>query len=460
MNIKVKRLGPLDQADLSLGDFTIICGDNNTGKTYATYALFGFLSFWREGFSVNVPRSTINQLLDEGTVHIDLREYSRKYDDIISSGCKQYNGRMAHVFAASEERFENTEFQIQINRDDISTEGHFDRTMKAAKADLFMIKKQAGDNILTVTLLVEKKKFGIPLESVQSIIGNAISEVLFGRLFPKPFIVSAERTGAAIFRKELNFARNRLLEEMSQADKKFNPLDLLFKVHQDYALPVERNVDFTRDLESVAKQTSFLQKEHKELLSQFGDIIGGRYTVTQEDQLYYVPRRGRVKLTMDESSSAVRSLLDLGFYLRHVARPGDLLMIDEPELNLHPNNQRRIARLLARLVNTGIKVFVTTHSDYIIKELNTLIMLSRDDKRMKTIAEREGYNQDEFLSAEKIKVFVAERAKILKEGNKRRSEAQTLVQAKVDQNCGIEAHSFDKTIDDMNRIQDEIIWGE
>ena len=82
-------------------------------------------------------------------------------------------------------------------------------------------------------------------------------------------------------------------------------------------------------------------------------------------------------MTMDESSSAVRSLLDIGFYLRHVANPGDLLMVDEPELNLHPENQRLIARLFARIVNLGIKVFITTHSDYIIKELNTLIMLKR-----------------------------------------------------------------------------------
>ena len=51
-------------------------------------------------------------------------------------------------------------------------------------------------------------------------------------------------------------------------------------------------------------------------------------------------------------------------------------MVDEPELNLHPENQRRMARLFARLVNVGVKVFVTTHSDYIVKELNTLILLN------------------------------------------------------------------------------------
>jgi predicted ATPase len=78
---------------------------------------------------------------------------------------------------------------------------------------------------------------------------------------------------------------------------------------------------------------------------------------------------------MDESSSSVRSLLDLGVYLRCVASVGDLLVIDEPELNLHPQNQRRVARLLARLTNVGINVLVTTHSDCLIKELNLLLLM-------------------------------------------------------------------------------------
>ena len=162
---------------------------------------------------------------------------------------------------------------------------------------------------------------------------------------------------------------------------------------------------------------------------------------------------------MDESSSAVRSLLDIGFYLRHVASPGDLLMVDEPELNLHPENQRRVARLFARLVNIGIKVFITTHSDYIIKELNTLIMLNQGGERLKTIAEQELYEEVELLAPEKVRVYIAQEALIKLDGAKRRTRCQTLVQADIDSKLGIEAKSFDKTIEDMNRIQEEIVWG-
>jgi ABC-type multidrug transport system ATPase subunit len=162
---------------------------------------------------------------------------------------------------------------------------------------------------------------------------------------------------------------------------------------------------------------------------------------------------------MDESSSAVRSLLDIGFYLKHVAQPGDLLMVDEPELNLHPENQRRVARLFARLVNLGTKVFLTTHSDYIIKELNTLIMLNHDKPHLRRIAEKEGYRPEELISSDQIKVYIAEEALVKLDDGQRKIRCQTLTPADINPEFGIEARSFDTTIETMNRIQEEIVWG-
>ena len=287
-----------------------------------------------------------------------------------------------------------------------------------------------------------------------------ISRVIFGDSFPRPFIASAERTGVAIFLKELNFARSRLLDEIAQADKKIDPRQLLFKEYQNYPSPIEANVEFTRQFEDVAKRKSFITKEHPEVLEDFADIIGGDYILLQNGRLYYQPKGTRVWLTMVESSSAVRSLLYMGFYLRHVAQKGDMLMVDEPELNLHPENQRRIARLFARLVNVGVKVFITTHSDYIVKELNTLIMLNHDKPHLKRIAEENGYRDVELLRPDQIKVYTAQEALMpLKEGQKRRRRGHTLVAAEIDPELGIEAPSFDETINDMNRIQEDIIWG-
>jgi len=459
MKIHIENLGILCQAEFELADMTIICGRNNTGKTYATYALFGFLSSWREIFSIAVQDSTINQLLAEGSVSIDLDEYVSTAADIITRGCRDYVKRLPVVFAAPEDRFRESEFMVSFAENIIPSTEQYDQKMRTAQADIFSITKSEGSTHLVVTLLVEKEKVKIPTNIVRRIIGNAVKDIIFSHLFPRPFIASAERTGVAIFRNELNFARNRLLEELSQKDKDVDPFELLTKEYKNYALPVETNVDFTRKLEKLARFSSFITENHPELLIDFSQIIGGEYTVTRNDELYFIPMGKRIKLSMDESSSGVRSLLDLGFYLRYVAQRGDLLMIDEPELNLHPENQRHIARLFARLVNIGIKIFLTTHSDYIIKELNTLIMLNHDRPHLKKIVEREKYLKEELLSSDKVKVYIAEKTLMKQKGKTRQSQCNTLIPADISPELGIEARSFDETIEEMNRIQEEIIWG-
>ncbi|MFN9559716.1 MAG: AAA family ATPase [Dolichospermum sp.] len=462
MKIKVKNLGTLREAEFTLGDLTIICGCNNTGKTYATYALFGFLYTWRQMLSIQINDDKIEELLADGVIRIEIQEYIKESEHIVIKACERYTQELPKIFAAPIDRFKNTKFNIslEIKTEDIKLKNKFDRKMGSANAEIFSITKSEESTELVVTLLVEKDKVKIPYKFIKFLIANAIKDIIFDQFFPRPFIASAERTGAAIFRKELNFAKNRLLEEIGQADENIDTMELLLKEYDDYALPIKTNVDFTRKLETIIKKNSFITDKYPDILADFTDIIGGEYTVTRNDELYYVPKGKKVKLSMDESSSAVRSLLDIGFYLKHEAQHGDLLMVDEPELNLHPENQRRVARLFARLVNVGIKVFITTHSDYIVKELNTLIMLNHDKPHLQRIAQQEGYQPEELITAEKIKVYIAEEANMKLEGNTKKTKCQTLILADIDPELGIEARSFDRTIETMNRIQEAIYWSE
>ena len=461
MKVKIKNLGILKQAEFSLGNLTIICGGNNTGKTYATYSLFGFLYTWRR--LLMLPKfglkEKIDQLLSDGVISLDLQEYVQQCESILTTGCQRYVRQIPEVFAANEERFKNVDFQIELNFDNIQFKKKYERKISTATLEIISISKPENNPYLSITLLREKSNINLLVNVLEEIIDNSIKDIIFSQFFPRPFIASAERTGAAIFRKELNFARNRLLEEISK-NSNFDPTELLFNVSQDYALPVKENVDFTRQIETIVKKTSFIAENHPSILEDFADIIGGQYMITSNDELYYIPKGKKLRLSMDESSSAVRSLLDIGFYLRHEARIGDLLIVDEPELNLHPENQRRVAKLFARLINIGIKVFITTHSDYIIKEINTLIMLNHDQPHLKEIAVEEGYRQEELLSADQVKVYIAEQALEMLKGKKRKTKFNTLTPAKIDPEMGIEARSFDTTIEKMNRIQTAIIWGE
>ncbi|KTD49612.1 hypothetical protein Lrub_0711 [Legionella rubrilucens] len=460
MKIKISNIGAIKNAIFSLADITIICGKNNTGKTYAVYALYGFFKYWKNNFSIKISNDEIRKLLNEGIIEIDLNIYINDAKNILDTACNNYIEKLPQYFGAPEKYFEKSKFSIELEKHDIRPLESFERMMGASKTRILSMSKKESSHYLVVSLLVEKEKVEIPKNLINRILGDALKDIIFGNLFTEIFIASAERTGAAIFRKELNFARNRIIEEMGAIDNSMNPLELLSKVYSDYPLPVRDNVDFTRELEKTSLKESFIAKEHSKILEDFSDIIGGKYLVYKSDELYYVPKKTKIRLTMDQSSSAVRSLLDIGFYLRHVAAKNDLLIIDEPELNLHPENQRRVARLLTKLVNIGIKVCITTHSDYIIKELNTLIMLRQSKPYIEDIIKHEGYHNDELLDYKRVKAYVAEDALIVTDENQRRVRAPTLVEASIDPMYGIKIDSFDNTIDEMNRIQGEIIWGD
>ena len=460
MKISIKNLGALEQAEFEIGNLTIICGANNTGKTYATHAVYGFFDFLRTASNFSVEQSILNKLFNVGSVQIKLNTYTDNLQKQIDRLARQYSKQLYRVFAGTERLFKNTLLSMKIPQPvRLDSKERIKITFGSSEKEILQIESRDND-ILEVRLIISDKDELPPAHIVSSMIEDAVRKTIFGSLIPKPYIASAERTGAAIFQKELDFTRNRLIDLLGDKESKLAPLRLLGRFKGEYPIAVRKNVDFIRDIPNITNRESYISKEYPNLLKVFSDIIGGDYNVTKEGEIKYVPAGNkRAKLALVESSSAVRSLLDIGFYLRHIAQKGNLLMVDEPELNLHPANQRRIARLFACLVNIGIKVFITTHSDYIIKELNTLIMLNQNKRHLKQIIKAEKYSETELLLADKVKVYIAKENLVLKKGNTRKTKCLTLVSADINQELGIEVESFDTTIDEMNRIQEAIVWG-
>jgi predicted ATPase len=461
MKIIIKNLGAIKQATFELGDMTIICGENNTGKTYAMHATFGFLDYLHSNADFPIETGVIDKLFNDGSVIIPLIPYLNNLSNHLKNVSVKYSKLMHRVFAGNETRFKDSSLQFSIESKGYFTPVDVQMRFGSAERSFLQIVSIENGKDLNVSLIVDKDSDDIPPRDIlEDMISEGISSAVLGSMIPKPFLASAERTGAAIFQRELDINKNRLVELLGDKKTKLSPFQVLSKFRGEYPIAVRKNVDFIRSLPDISKKESFILKEHEEILRSFQDIIGGEYKINREGEVQFIPAKHKtVKLGLVESSSAVRSLLDIGFYLRHIAAPGDLLMVDEPELNLHPENQRRVARLFARLVNIGIKIFITTHSDYIIKELNTLIMLNQTDTRFQKLMKREGYSETELLNPKKIRVYIAEEENIKQDGAQRKTKCQTLVSAEIDSKLGIEARSFDKTIEDMNRIQDEIIWG-
>ena len=56
----------------------------------------------------------------------------------------------------------------------------------------------------------------------------------------------------------------------------------------------------------------------------------------------------------------------------------NILIIDEPELNLHPQKQLKLIELFELLVSSQVKLFITTHSDYVVRKMYNEILKNED----------------------------------------------------------------------------------
>ena len=87
----------------------------------------------------------------------------------------------------------------------------------------------------------------------------------------------------------------------------------------------------------------------------------------------YRPQHSEQTLRVSQSSSMVSELAPLVLFLRGIVQLGDTLIIEEPEAHLHPAAQTKIALILARLVRVGVRVIITTHSDWLLEQIGNLI---------------------------------------------------------------------------------------
>ena len=232
----------------------------------------------------------------------------------MDEACERYSADyLDKVFASAYDRFENSEFKIDFSLDGERTKlerlyaAKLNLRFDLEESEVFYFSKRSGLEMI-FELKTSNKNINESHQSLKYMLMYCIIFFVGSNVFPRPFIISSERTGAATFRRELDFARNRLLKTIAHGDRRIDTISsLLQKGYQDYPLPIEQNVEFTRNLEKIVKQRSFISNLYPEVLNEFADMIGGDYKVNGEDILSYVPHKNKkLKLSLTESSSAIR----------------------------------------------------------------------------------------------------------------------------------------------------------
>ena len=121
IDIKFNNLGPIETGQITLNDLTILCGNNNTGKTYVTNSIYSIYKEWTSLIAWQLPDQKITDLAENGFFEVNIE------DDLISDwearcrlGSLKFPLRvLPEQFATSKERFEKTKFDIslKINED-------------------------------------------------------------------------------------------------------------------------------------------------------------------------------------------------------------------------------------------------------------------------------------------------------------------------------------------------------
>ena len=441
VRFKLQNIGLIEDSEISLNNLTIICGQNNTGKTYITYSIYGFLSMWNDLVNFKIPQEVFSELDENGFYSLDISHFQDNIETVLNSLSRSYTDTLYNVFSVEEEWFSDSVFQVSIDDFSFSLVDALKNTLTSSKKDILEINKESNASILEISTLGGVNK--VPHFVLERGINRALGQIFFAHYFQAPFIITSERTGISLFYKELDINKNVIVEHIAKnKGTKIDPFKIFEDTISRYAVPIKDNIDYTRDLaDGVIKRKSFLFDD-KEINGYFAAILKGSYKVANKE-VYFVTKKSKQKIPMYFASSATKSLLELYFYIKHTAKQGDLLIIDEPELNLHPDNHLLIARLLAYLSTKGINIFITTHSDYIIKEFNNLIRLSKTIEGREDILKKYKYKTHDKLDHHDISTYINDNGSLRK----------TPIDA-----MGMEVEIFDRTIGQLSKSTDDIFF--
>ncbi|MCJ7630828.1 AAA family ATPase [Candidatus Bathyarchaeota archaeon] len=148
------------------------------------------------------------------------------------------------------------------------------------------------------------------------------------------------------------------------------------------------------------------RKEIKQALEVLeGEILGGEIAYRGErlrpSTIDYRFGKG-ASISIQRASSMVAELAPLDLWIKRLLEKGDLLIIEEPEAHLHPSSQIQIARLIARLVNSGVRIICTTHSQLLVNRISNLMLAS---EAQESVRKELGLKEADVIKEEDLAVY-------------------------------------------------------
>ena len=333
IQLEIKNIGPIHEANIDLGKLNIIGGANSTGKSTSSRLLYCFL------FSAS-------------------KEGKNYYDGMVGAEKSQMGDSSSSQINQNEKYMEVMLeiFQSEFDYSPVDNEYGIGTASFKGEAD-------ENNNDFDWTLYVGHDESGTELR-------QKLDDPLF--------------LGNVVYMDSISPLEVMRLEDNMKMPHHFKALFDKFRYKS------ERDVD--EDLNS-------------RFSSKITDLIHGRFEYMEDDLDCngegFKFERDNVSFSMKTSSSGLKQIGSIQMLINNnqLAR-NDFLIIDEPEVNLHPEWQVRLAELLVLLVHDlNVTVYVNSHSPHFIEAIEVLSVKYRlrDETRFYMTSFVEEFNKYDFV---------------------------------------------------------------
>ena len=422
VRIAVENFGPIEKGEVELRPLTIFVGASNTGKTYFSVLIYS-LHNTLEGFSrIPVVGRQVNRLIDRGANgflgsflvsdeepagisrvvrelgdKLSLEERPFKFSDLPERAQREAKDTLLGPDGAVEDLVHELRrcFDLSSASRLIRAQEGIDRAKVSLSVceelrELWRFDATVSDSGSAVAGEIGDMVL-VPARGPNSELGSRLEQI--GALFeagqlPKAFAAFSELVGLDSRQAHyLPAARSGIMQSHRVIASSVMARATRAGLERVSELPTFPGLlaDFIRRLiDHKGHEDGFRRASRRSECVQAiagdleGETLGGEILVQRQSpggypEFLYRPRNATQSIGLGQVSSMVAELAPMVLFLRDGMGVGDTLIIEEPEAHLHPAAQTEVAYTLARLVNAGVRVVATTHSDWLLKEFGNLI---------------------------------------------------------------------------------------
>jgi len=394
--LHVENFAKIKSADIRLSPLICFVGDNNSGKSYMMSLLWGILNLGKYLFPTNPSESKKYKECEQW-----LKSNLGKHVEITDETAELYLAWFNEILASKKQDLLKNIFNFEVNAERIIIK-NLTRTRKVNLAWVPAgTRYSARANHIQFPMLNEYTKTDL-LRMNSYICWNILMDGLAApMLSPRS---SRKRYGEPIY-----FPASRTGFMLTYPQLLSSSLQTTFSVYseENEGVLTQPYIDFLQLITQFDSSKQTRKNDIKSIIEFIETNMTKGALNAQNDYvpvIKYRPSNSETELPLHVTSSVVSEISPILLTLKSDIKFNTML-IEEPEAHLHPYLQKKIAQMIIRLMNSGIPIWITTHSDTIIQHINNMMKLGAMEKTaQEKLMSKYGYKKEDILNANDVQM--------------------------------------------------------